>query len=406
MRISDHIFEIKVNIFYIRFWFFAKYLTKTLAIMKFAPYFLLCFILFSCKSKPADSTEAATASTPKQIDQWLTLKGKSDMPTIVFVSGDEEYRSEEALPQMASILNKHHGYNCTVLFAQDPAKPGIINPNYLHNIPGLEQLKTADLMVIFTRFRALPDEQMQLIDEYLKTGKPVFGIRTSTHAFNFEKIDFETKYGHYSNYYKGEDEWQDGFGRLVLGEKWINHHGHHKHQSTVGVPAPNQDKHPILNGIGPAEIWGATDVYGVRLPLPGDSQPIVLGQVTNRAGEFDKTDLLYGMRSSDTEVAGVDEKRKLKLNEPMMPVAWIKSYQIPGGQKGNVFTTTLGASSDLLTEGTRRMMVNAALWLLDKPVPAKANVNLVGDYQPTPFAFLKDDHWTNKNLAVSELKGK
>ena len=30
------------------------------------------------------------------------------------------------------------------------------------------------------------------------------------------------------------------------------------------------------------EIWGSTDVYGVRLPLPGDSKPLVLGQVTAR----------------------------------------------------------------------------------------------------------------------------
>ena len=49
----------------------------------------------------------------------LTYVGKSDMPNIVLVSGDEEYRSEEALPQLARILSKTHGFNCTVLFAQD-----------------------------------------------------------------------------------------------------------------------------------------------------------------------------------------------------------------------------------------------------------------------------------------------
>src|SRR5260221_14733081 len=83
---------------------------------------------------------------------------------IVFVSGDEEYRSEEALPQLAKILAKHHGFKCTVLFAIDP-KDGTINPN-ISNIPGLEALKTADLMVIFLRFRVLPDDQMNHIVEY------------------------------------------------------------------------------------------------------------------------------------------------------------------------------------------------------------------------------------------------
>src|SRR3989475_10227882 len=78
---------------------------------------------------------------------------------IVLVSGDEEYRSEEALPQLGKILAKHHGFKCTVLFAIDP-KDRTINPN-ISNIPGLEALKSADLLIVFLRFRHLPDEQMK-----------------------------------------------------------------------------------------------------------------------------------------------------------------------------------------------------------------------------------------------------
>ncbi len=333
------------------------------------------------------------------------------MPNVVLVSGDEEYRSEEALPQLAKILSAKHGFNCTVLFAQDPEKPGIVNPNFVRNIPGLENLKTADLMIIFTRFRALPADQMQYIDDYLKSGKPVIGIRTSTHAFNFTKADSLSKWKHYGNYYEVEDEWKDGFGRLVLGEKWISHHGHHKHQSARGVAASGMEKHPILNGISEGDIWGPTDVYGVRLPLPGDSQPIVLGQVINRAGEYLEGDALYGMRFTDTEVAGIEiekdkegKETKINRNDPMMPIAWTKSYQIPGGQKGKVFTTTMGAATDLLTEGTRRIIVNSVFWCLDLSVPVKANVDLIGDYQPSPFAFKEDQYWLDKNLSVSSLQ--
>src|SRR5438094_2650531 len=104
---------------------------------------------------------------------------------IVLVSGDEEYRSEEALPQLAKILAKRHGFKCTVLFAIDP-KDGTINPN-VSNIPGLEALKTADLMVIFLRFRDLPDDQMKHIVEYVEAGKPIVGMRTATHSFNIKK---------------------------------------------------------------------------------------------------------------------------------------------------------------------------------------------------------------------------
>jgi len=372
--------------------------------MKAIQYLFICIILFAsygCKTKPAAQEEPS-------VKQWLTFEGKADMPNIVLISGDEEYRSEEALPQLAKILSATHGFNCTVLFAQDPVKPGIINPNYVQHIPGLENLKAADLMIIFTRFRALPDEQMQHIDDYLKTGKPVIGMRTSTHAFNFAKIDSTSKWKHYSNYYDGDDEWKEGFGRLILGEKWISHHGNHKHQSTRGVVAPGMEKHPILNGISQGEIWGPTDVYGVRLPLPGDSQPIVLGQVINRTADYNEQDTLYGMRFTDNQVAGVEMEKdqdgketKMNRNDPMMPVAWTKSYQIPGGQKGNVFTTTMGAATDLLTEGTRRMLVNSVFWCLDLTVPDKADVNIIGTYRPSPFAFKENQYWIDKNMSVS-----
>jgi type 1 glutamine amidotransferase len=373
-----------------------------------ATYFLIvCLFVLTftgCNQKP----DVSESNSPAQ---WLTFEGKPDMPKIVLVSGDEEYRSEEALPQLAKILSSKHGFNCTVLFAQDPEKPGIVNPNYVKNIPGLENLKTADLMVIFTRFRALPDEQMQHINDYLKSGKPVIGIRTATHAFNFTKNDSASNWKQYGNYYNGDDEWKDGFGRLVLGENWISHHGNHKHQSTRGIAAAGMEQHPILNGIAQGEIWGPTDVYGVRLPLPGDSQPIVLGQVVNRAGAYDENDILYGMRFTDNDVVGSQvEKDKegmettINPNDPMMPIAWIKSYQIPGGQKGKAFTSTIGAATDLLTEGTRRMLVNSVFWSLDLEVPEKANVDLVGEYQPSAYAFRDDKHWLDKQLTVSSLK--
>src|SRR5260370_26349609 len=117
-------------------------------------------------------------STARADDPWVVYKGGEGAgqgKNVVLVSGDEEYRSEEALPQLGKILAKHHGFKCTVLFAIDP-KSGEINPNVNNNIPGLEQLKTADLMIIFTRFRNLPEEQMRHIVDYVDTGKPVIGI--------------------------------------------------------------------------------------------------------------------------------------------------------------------------------------------------------------------------------------
>jgi type 1 glutamine amidotransferase len=314
---------------------------------------------------------AMLAARPLRADDpWLQVAGAAGPGQgkhVVLVSGDEEYRSEEALTQLAKILATHHGFTCTVLYAIDP-KTGEISPNTGNNIPGLEALAKADLMVIATRFRNLPDEQMKHIDDYLRAGKPVIGMRTATHAFNIPK---DRTYAHYGNGYGGDKkDWADGFGRLVLGEKWISHHGHHGKESTRGLIAPDAKDHPILRGIADGDIWGPTDVYGVRLPLPGDSKPLVLGQV------------LVGMTPDSAPVEG-------KKNDPMMPVAWTKTYTIDGGPSGRVFTTTMGSSTDMVAEGTRRMLVNACYWAvgLDDKIPSKSCVDVVGPFEPTPFGF-------------------
>src|SRR5262249_46467383 len=160
-------------------------------------------------------------------DPWVVYqgsKGPGKGKHIVLVSGDEEYRSEEALPQLGKILARHHGFKCTVLFAIDP-KDGTINPNRNDNIPGLDALKTADLLIICTRFRNLPDKQMKPLVEYIESGRPIIGMRTATHAFNLAGT---SAYGKYS---WASKDWDGGFGRQVLGETSISHHGNHSQQS-------------------------------------------------------------------------------------------------------------------------------------------------------------------------------
>ena len=142
------------------------------------------------------------------------------------------------------------------------------------------------------------------------------------------------------------------------------------HQSCRGLIAPGQAENPILRGIKDGDIWGPTDVYGVNLPLSGDSKPLVLGQV------------LVGMKADDKPLEG-------PKNEPMMPVAWTKTYKGSSGKVSRVFTTTMGASTDLVSEGTRRMLVNATYWSLglEDQIPAKSKVDIVGKFEPIPFKF-------------------
>ncbi len=363
---------------------------------------LLLIMALACQPKIVDNQATPTAD---DIPQWLTFGENNTGKHIVLISGDEEYRSEEALPQFAKILATHHGFRCSVLFAQDPLKPGIVNPNFTGNIPGLAALDDADLMILFTRFRALPDDQMKYFEKYLMSGKPLIGIRTATHAFNFK--DTTNVWVHWGNSNADEGSpWNGGFGRLVLGERWHAHHGHHKHQSTRGIISDESVGHPVVNGIADGEIWCATDVYGVRLPLPGDTQHLVLGQVVNRAGAYDETDPFYGLRPTDNEVATINpvSNDPYNPNDPMMPIAWIKTYEIPGGRSGRAFTSTIGSSTDMTNEGVRRLLVNAAYHLLDQPVPDKSKVDLIGSFEPTAYQFHDLEYWEQKNLKVADLR--
>ena len=98
--------------------------------------------------------------------------------------------------------------------------------------PAWKRSKTADLMIIATRFRNLPDEQMKHIVDYVESGKPIIGLRTATHAFNgmqgqVRQVQLEQR----------RQGLRQGFGRQVLGETWISHHGNHGKQSTRGIIA-------------------------------------------------------------------------------------------------------------------------------------------------------------------------
>ena len=303
-------------------------------------------------------------SVSAQAEPWVVMEG-GDGPGkgkhIVFLIGDEEYRSEDSMPQLAKILAVHHGFKCTVLFAINK-KTGEIDPKTLDNIPGLEALEKADLMVMFLRFRELPDEQMKYIIDYTNSGKPIVGLRTSTHAFNYKKHK-DSLYARYSFHDKDFD---GGYGRQVFGETWINHYGHHQKESTRGLIAKGMENHPIVKGVD--DIWGESDVYGITT-LVGDCKPLIMGQVLSGMNQYDKPN--------------PDKK--------LVPVAWTKTYTGERGKTARVFTTTMGHSFDLNSEGFRRLLVNACYWGIgmEDKIPAKSKVDFVGRYEPNTIGMGK-----------------
>ena len=178
---------------------------------------------------------------------------------IVFLSGDEEYRSEESLPQMANILAERHGFKCTVLFAIDPATH-TINPKITTNMPGAEALDSADVIVMALRFRDWPDDTMKHFADAYLAGKPIIALRTSTHAFNYA----DHSQSPYANFSFNSKSWPGGFGKQVLGETWVAHHGTHKKEATHGVVEPSALSDPLLRSV--TDLFGNSDVYAANPP--------------------------------------------------------------------------------------------------------------------------------------------
>jgi hypothetical protein len=297
-------------------------------------------------------------------DPWLVFEGGEGPGKgkhVVLLAGDEEYRSEEAMPQLAKILSTYHGFRCTVLFSINPAD-GTIDPNNSSNIPGMDKVASADLVITGWRFRELPDVDMKFFVDHVEAGKPVIGMRTATHAFNYKN-----KTSPYAKWTWTSGEWKGGFGRQVLGETWISHHGHHGKESCRGVIAEAAKSNPIVRGC--EDIWGPTDVYGVTT-LPETATPLVMGQV------------LEGMKPTDKPVEG-------KKNDPLMPIAWTNAWTGPTGKPSRIFCTTMGSSTDLESEGFRRLLVNASYWCtgLESQIAERAKVDVVGEFKPTPFGF-------------------
>ena len=304
------------------------------------------------------SVAASVAADPL----WVTYEGTSGPgkgKSVVFLTGDEEYRSEEGLPQLARILSERHGFKCTVLFSINK-ESGEIDPNTKDNQPGLEALSTADVCVMLTRFRAWPDAQMKHFADYVAAGKPIIGLRTSTHAFNGLK-------GTYASF--------NTFGKEVLGEGWVSHWGKHKVEATKGIIESAAKDNALLRGV--SDIFGTTDVYEVHPPT--DATILVRGQVLKGMNPTDAP--------ADYKKPRATDKQEQPVNDPMMPIAWTREVKNSAGTVNRILCTTMGAATDLTNEDLRRLVVNAVYSFTGLEVPAKADVSLIGTFEPTFYGF-------------------
>lgn len=288
---------------------------------------------------------------------YLGGEGPGKGKHLVFIASDHEYRAEETCPALARILAQHQGFKTTVLFGVD--ENGNIKAG-ASQIKGLEALKDADLMVIFTRFLDLPDEQMKHIADYLERGGPVVGLRTSSHAF---KIPAGKTYSKYDFKYSGK-EYEKGFGHQVLGNTWVGHYGRNHKQATRIDLIPEQKSHPILRGVADH----AHCIAGAYVGIPDQSFTVLT-----------KSQPLNGM----TKGSPVDESKAPS------PSTWTRTYQSKDGKSHRVFHSTQGASQDLLDPNYRRLIINGIFWAagLENEIKPDAKIDFVGSYNPTRFGF-------------------
>ena len=271
---------------------------------------------------------------------------KPAQPHVVFVVGTTHYAPQKTLPAFAKRLEKY-GFKTTVVLPDgDPERNQ-------KGLPGLEVLEEADLAVFFMRFLQLPPRQFAHIQNYIKSGKPVIGLRTSTHAFDYEK-------GH------PLEEWNRGFGKRVLGSEYF----FHLTGETVVEHVLEHRNHNILNGVA-AKFLAPGVLYQAN--IPADATPLLTGTGNSkRKGIFKNQFGTY-------ELTG----------EMSWPVAWTWKNE----WDSRVFTTTLGHEDSFRLDAFNRLLVNAVHWCLELPVGTTPEKLAVANSAPNlkrPFELTQD----------------
>jgi len=244
-------------------------------------------------------------------------------PHVVLVAGTLHYSPELTLPVFAEELERL-GFRTTVVMGEgDPEKK---TENVL---PDIDALDDADAAIFFMRFLKLPDEEWQPIEDYIKAGKPVIGLRTANHSFKYPK-------GH------KRFEWNDGFGRRVLGTPYIVHQ-----QGLTDISVVEKHlKHPIMTHVGAANWESLGTLYLTRLE-PG-CKPLMTGTGLGKMRLLERT---FGTTLVNVSEADI--------------VAW--AWENEWG--GKVFGSTLGHPGDFGEESFTRMLVNSVCWAVGKPMP-------------------------------------
>ncbi len=251
-----------------------------------------------------------------------TAAQENTKPHAVFIVGTPHYDPISTMPELAKQLERA-GFRTTVVLPKgNPEK----NPT---GMLGLEALSQADVAIFCMRFLTLPDDQLKFITDYVESGKPVVGFRTSSHAFIYPKGDPRAK-------------WNDGFGRDVLGSQYYIHL-----RGKTNISKANG--HPILKGVNLKQF--KTAAGSLYLAKPPAAATVLL----NGTGKSNKT-------GSVTNMFGTHELKP----QMTQPVAWTLTNKYGA----RTFMTSLGHKDTFKNKHFVRFYINAICWAAGRELPA------------------------------------
>lgn len=255
--------------------------------MNYYFYGLLCFVVFSFHAGPLTLFAEQTTAPP----------------VVAVMVSDDHYNADTLLPPLMEKLGKTNGWKIVILHGHGTG-----------NFDNIDELESADALVIYVRRLSLPKEQMQKLQAFVASGKGIIGLRTASHGFslNGKKVP------------AGHAEW-DTFDSEVFGGSY-NHHGKNGLGSEIKNVAKLADS-PILKEVQPSQWHSEGSLYFTD-PVKEDA-------------------VIY-------QYASTSERQDV-------PLTWTRKHG-----KSRVAYTALGYPKDLETEAFQNLLRNLIVWSLQK----------------------------------------
>lgn len=232
---------------------------------------------------------------------------------LAMLIGEDEYQTEETLPAFAAKhLSQHFSVTTCYASESDPTQ-----------FVGIEDIATADALLVSVRRRALPKRDLQVVREFAARGKPMLGIRTASHAFSLRDQPSPA----------GAEQWPE-FDADVWGG---NYSGHYSNDASASL-TDFTSSHPIA----------------VAASMTADFQP---------GGSLYKTAPL--LAGTDILLLG-----NVPGGEPTQPLAWT----FVRNDGGRSFYTSLGHVDDFAQSQFEALLAAGIHWACGVAPPTLAEV--------------------------------